>query len=57
MKKRLFALVIAMVMVMSCFAGCAQGLTEEELAECIAISERSGIELKIRNYIGASDSK
>ena len=33
MKKRLFALVIAMVMVMSCFAGCAQGLTEEELAD------------------------
>ncbi len=33
MKKRIFALVIAMIMVMSCFAGCAQGLTEEELAE------------------------
>ena len=33
MKKRLFALVIAMVMVMSCFAGCVQGLTEEELAD------------------------
>ena len=33
MKKRLFALVIAIVMVMSCFAGCTQGLTEEELAD------------------------
>ena len=33
MKKRLFALVIAIVMVMSCFAGCVQELTEEELAD------------------------
>ena len=33
MKKRLFALVIAIVMVMSCFVGCVQELTEEELAD------------------------
>ena len=32
MKKRLLALVIAMIMVMSCLASCAIGLTEEDLA-------------------------